>query len=330
MLHITNGESAASVLRAAGLPGPVLAWNDVLHDGPVPGDVSFNQLRAARARFIADCGWNSFENALREFTERDRALDSSLTHDEVVLWFEHDLYDQLQLLQLLDWFAVCELGATKLSLICDAEYLGPSTPARLLERFPARRPVTDDQLSLARRAWAAFRSSDPRAIETLLHDDTSALPYVRDALRRHLEQFPSVTNGLSRTQAQALDAVAGGFVKLGKLYVESQQRREAAVFLGDTTFALHLAALSRVPEPLVLTANGDKLSAASSRAFWDTEIQLTPAGRAVLTAEADHVRLNGIDRWFGGVHLEGSDSQWRWDDGARRLRSAPQTGTAQP
>src|SRR6185436_11095579 len=138
LLHITNGGAAMGVIRAAGLPGEVLAWNDVLHDGPVPGDVSFNQLRAIRARFISDAGWRGLDETLREFAERDRALERSLGQDEVVLWFEHDLYDQLQLLQLLDWFATCELGATRLTLICDAEYLGPSTPQRLAERFPGR------------------------------------------------------------------------------------------------------------------------------------------------------------------------------------------------
>lgn len=43
-------------------------------------------------------------------------------------------------------------------------------------------------------------------------------------------------------------------------------------------------------------------------------IAITPAGRDVLAARADHVRLNGIDVWRGGVHLTGSDrSPWRWD-----------------
>ena len=36
MLHITNGGSAASGLREAGIPGAIVAWNDVLHEGPVP------------------------------------------------------------------------------------------------------------------------------------------------------------------------------------------------------------------------------------------------------------------------------------------------------
>ena len=36
-------------------------------------------------------------------------------------------------------------------------------------------------------------------------------------------------------------------------------------------------------------------------------VALTDAGRGVLDGAADHVALNGIDRWIGGVHLVGRD-----------------------
>ena len=39
----------------------------------------------------------------------------------------------------------------------------------------------------------------------------------------------------------------------------------------------------------------------------------------VLAGDADHVRLNGIDRWIGGVHLRGRYPRWRWDDGTETI-----------
>lgn len=321
MLHITNGESAAEGIRAAGIPGDVLSWIDVLHDGPVPGDVSFNQLRAVRARFISDCGWRSFDEALRDFTERDRALEKALSRDEIVLWFEHDLFDQLQLLQLLDWFATCELGATKLSMICDAEYLGPSPPARFGERFPAREPVSDAQIELARRAWSAFRGSDPTGIEAVLREGSPGLPFIHAALKRMLEQFPSTVNGLSRSEMQALDAIAGGARTLADAFVESHQKREDPIFLGDASFITYVAALSNAREPLLLTSQGTRLTVGASRVLWHSKVELTVAGREVLAGNLDHIELNGIDRWYGGVHLEGRTPAWRWDPFAQRLQS---------
>lgn len=321
MLHVTNGESAAAGLRAARLPGVVLTWDDVLHDGPVPAAVSFNQLRAIRARFISDSGWATFDDALRKFADRDRALEAGLREEEIVLWFEHDLFDQLQLLQLLDWFATCELGATALSLVCDAEYLGPSTPERLAERFPSRVRVTDEQFDLARTAWRAFRAGAPTEIETLLAAGTSALPFLGTALARHLEQFPSTVNGLSRTEQQALERIALGPCTVGDAFTACADR-EAAAFLGNLSFAAYVGALGACTHPLVLNEHGSSLAASGpsqGRSFWLTSLRLSDAGGAVLTGKADHVRLNGIDRWYGGVHLEGDDAEWRWNPHTKRI-----------
>jgi hypothetical protein len=39
----------------------------------------------------------------------------------------------------------------------------------------------------------------------------------------------------------------------------------------------------------------------------------------VLEGRADHVSLNGIDRWIGGVHLTGTEVPWRWDEGTETI-----------
>src|SRR5690348_5685354 len=124
MLHITNGESAANGIQYAEITGAVLAWVDVLHEGPTPASLSLEQMSQVRARFIASFYALPFEEIMRDFIRRDTALARFRDHDEVVLWFEHDVYDQLQLMQLLDWFAHQDLGKTRLSLICVDSYPG--------------------------------------------------------------------------------------------------------------------------------------------------------------------------------------------------------------
>jgi hypothetical protein len=43
-------------------------------------------------------------------------------------------------------------------------------------------------------------------------------------------------------------------------------------------------------------------------------------GRRLMAGTDDWLRTgNGIDRWIGGVHLEGPDAQWRWDNVSRTL-----------
>src|SRR5262245_17520799 len=56
-------------------------------------------------------------------------------------------------------------------------------------------------------AWNAFTSPDPTEIERFIATDTSALPFIAASMQRHLEQFPSADNGLSRTKRQALSVL---------------------------------------------------------------------------------------------------------------------------
>jgi hypothetical protein len=133
--------------------------------------------------------------------------------------------------------------------------------------------------------------------------DRPALPYLRSALHRHLQQFPSTFNGLSRSEQQALEAIASGAGTLADAFLASQ-RREEAIFLGDAVFADYMRELSGGPEPFVKLEGSD---------FRTCRIALTGAGRAALAGQLDRVRANGVDRWYGGVHLSGHEAGWRWD-----------------
>src|SRR6266566_2918064 len=100
-LHVTNGDSAGNTLRQTSLGGAVLPWQDVLHEGPVPAGTR-RELLHARSAFVAGCGWGSRRSILASLERRDRQLLQALRDgQQVVLWFEHDLYDQLQLVDAL-------------------------------------------------------------------------------------------------------------------------------------------------------------------------------------------------------------------------------------
>lgn len=293
MLHVTNGTSVS--LRESGLGGEVLAWIDVLHEGPVPAGLGPEELRYLRELYLdAEAG----------LTLRDAALQDISQHEEVALWFEHDLFDQLQLIQILDRLRPHAGGPTRLSLICIDQYLGTLTGPQLANYWPARHTITREEFDLAAAAWRAFRSADPMDIEELLRDDTSALPFLDGALRRHLEQFPSIENGLARTEQQILELVQQGKRNSPALFVASQSLEER-VFMGDGTFQGYLRALSGCRRRLLSEQDG--------------KYYMTEVGQDVLRLRADHVRLNGINRWLGGVHLDGGEVLWRWDSRNRRL-----------
>lgn len=328
-LHVTNGDAAAEPLRRAGLGGEVLPWRDLLHEGPVPAGLDPAGLNRERARFLAERSRAEPDDVLRELEARDRTLAGAAAgRGEVVLWFEHDLYDQLQLLQVLDLIADAEAARGRVSLVCIGAFpgvepfhgLGQLSPEQLASLHPARAPVTDAQWALARAAWAAFRAPDPAEIERVVAGDTDALPFLRGALLRHLEQFPAVGDGLSRTERQLLEAVAAGAARPGELFL-ADQAREERVFMGDTTLWGYVAGLAGGPAPLLRVAGGGpfRLPDRDGAGFREQRLELTERGRAVLRGEADRLASGDVDRWLGGVHLRGAATPWRWDREARRL-----------
>jgi hypothetical protein len=169
------------------------------------------------------------------------------------------------------------------------------------------------QYRTARAAWNAFTSPDPSEIERFFATDTSALPFIAASLRRHLEQFPSADNGLSRTERQALSVLRDQGSLSGPGLFVAVRDLEEQVFMGDVSFYKIVADLSEARQPLV------QISDTLQHRLGD--VTITDTGRKVLDGRADHIALNGIDRWLGGVHLKGKKATWCWDRASERIVS---------
>jgi hypothetical protein len=132
-LHITNGD--ATDVPGTGLARRVVYWRDVLHEGPVP-EVPPAELRRIRVDFLT--GYQGVERGetMRLFTERDQALEAG-RDGEYVLWFEADLYDQLQIAEILARLADLSVPAERITLICIGDHAGIAPPCRPPLGFPA-------------------------------------------------------------------------------------------------------------------------------------------------------------------------------------------------
>ena len=314
MLHITNGDSVVGTFRQVRFPGVYLPWRDILHDGPVPQTATLNELSDIRAQALASFGAGAYNEIRADFAARDQALENSAKHEEIVLWFEHDLYDQLQLLQLLDWFSSNGNGGTKLSLIQINSYpgvkpfygLGQLSGPQLARLFPTRTTVTQEHLGSGREAWQAFRAPEPTTLlELAAQQKSRVLPFFASALLRFLQEYPWTTDGLSRTERQILQAVAAGQRKRQEIYFQSSKQEETP--WGDGSVYLRLDGLTSAPNPALVEVQKN-------------EYAVTDAGQKLLDGKADWIKLSGgIDRWLGGVYLNGQQPQWRWDDSNKTL-----------
>ncbi|WP_020185306.1 hypothetical protein [Methylopila sp. 73B] len=309
VLIITNGDSAVARIEEARVAGAILPWRDVLHDGPVPAAGRLERLSAIRSAFIAsDLGLGVGEVAA-EFAARDAAVRGHAGFARVEIWLEHDLYDQLQLLQILDFFHA-ESRTEGLYLVQSDDYLGLQGPEAMRALAGRAAPVTERQLALADRAWDAFTARTPHALARLATEDTTALPHLAPALKRLLQELPDPVRGLTLTEERALGGLAEAEATTGELFRHVTEQDEAQ-FLGDASFFRRLDSLAFADEPLIDGLPGPSpeycgLGPGRHLGYADyarARLRLTKAGRAVMTGRVDHRVINRIDHWVGGVHV---------------------------
>jgi hypothetical protein len=244
------------------------------------------------------------------------AIDSVDSYDELVLWYEHDLFDQLNLIQLLTWVDTRPLASTTVSLVEIGSFpgrpafkgLGELTPNDLASLLHTRQRVPAKRYELAARAWMAFRQPSPEALDMLRRADTSAMPFLSAALTRFLQEYPWTTDGLSRSERRLLQIASTGPIDLMTAFVRMHQG-ETAYYITDLSFLSLLNDFSRSDPPAIVTGS----ASLDERKIRQGTVAITDHGRRLLNGESDRVAVYGIDRWLGGVHLEGKGVMWRWD-----------------
>ena len=307
---VTNGDSVGGSLRVGHLADVVIAWQDVLHEGPVPS-LTPARLRKLRAAYLA----SRYSMPPGKLEARLAARDTALRRhadEELTLWFEADLHDQLQLIQILPRLT----GNSRLRMISIGEFpdrarfggLGELSPQQLETLLPLARPVSAEGIELATKAWTAFTAPDPSGLMALSGVLSGELRYLGDAVIRFLQEYPGRSDGLSLSQRRILIAVERG-METFPVILRAHWEGEPRPFFGDLGYKAELRALTDAGRPALAESGG--------------RYALTELGRQLLAGRADWIEANGVERWLGGVHLSGRDSAWRYDERLERLVKAP-------
>lgn len=315
-LIITNGQSGVDAIRQADIEGDLISWDDILHEGPVPFGLSLAEMSEVRTDYLAGRGWGGVEEIQKRFDKRDQQLvESPDRYREVVLFVEHDLYDQLQLLQVLDWFDKIAKPAPVLTSVLPPAHIGYCSASELRSAFNARLTITKEGLLQAGKCWSLFTAPDPSYlldVEDVLHE---VLVHIGPAFKRLIEAYPDAQTGLSRIETEILSLNRNGIEKPVALF-KAYQKTEEAAFLGDWSFWMILHELTLGSQPLIAPVDNKSYrippDVEDYHELLASSFRLTSAGEEVLEGRKNRLALKSIDRWIGGVHLT-SDNAWCWD-----------------
>jgi hypothetical protein len=299
VLHLLNGDATAAVFPST-LPGDRAVWRDIMVEGPPVDD------GAGRARWLAPRLGLDAAAYERGWREGRATLQRAAAADEIVLWFEQDLFCAVNL-----WFVLDRLPpAASVSLVFPVltEAFGGlgTLAAGDFEPLFARRGRLDAQTRAeAATLWRAYAGEDPTALAAT----TAGLPFAREAVRLHLGRFPSASRGLDEVEAATLQELATGprgFSELFHTVTQAPPLRRHG--MGDVQYAAALREL----QPLVAIDD-------ESAPLAEWRVSATATGADVLAGRLDGLARRTLDRWLGGVHLHPGAPDWR-RDGARLLR----------
>jgi hypothetical protein len=202
MIHFHNGDVVADAARHAGIPGRHVPYREILVSGPVRPNLGMQEWIEERARFLSE---DHGENLLRmrnDLLEQEQALDRAREEEEVVLWFEHDLFCLANLLYLLSRFSKCR----RLSLVWSTRPLGTKEPEEIVNHYHSRYPVAPAMMNAAAMAWRAYTSEDATDLNRMLDADFVDFPFLRDGFVLHASRFPSTGNGLGEVEQRRVPA----------------------------------------------------------------------------------------------------------------------------
>jgi hypothetical protein len=325
-LIITNGDMAVARLRAAGVTGEMLPWRDLLYEGPVPHSLDLHALSTVRARYLTSRGWGCDRDIEAEFQERDARIARHAEFDVVTLWFEHDLTDTLQLLQVLAFFAVQRRPKDTLRIVHTDKHITSLDDVDIRRFAAGSKPVGTARLNQAREAWARWREPDPRPWAALLHRPRLNLKHLWFAINTSLWLLPDAGRGLTYPEQLALKSLDQAPLTPGELFAAFSRHSDRTYgrWMGDWSYFAMLDRLAANPAPLIEALDGGPfapgLPAERHDAYLASRPRLTAAGRHVLGGTADWALMTNFDFWVGGAHVTG-DRIWSYDTQQHRVVS---------
>lgn len=296
MIHIVNGDEFGERLRECpGLNGEVFVWRELYDLGPFSPDWDEQEMAARRALFLEETLGIPVDRMEMVLRYQEQRLNRLPLDARVVFWCAPHRHDQMMLTYLLSRLSDRGLQRAEWVELPGVQPPSGLTDPDLVQRFENRRPLGQRHLEQAVSAWRSYISPDPRDIEDWLKTTPSSLPDLRTVFRRHLEYFPSTSNGLNVVEELILQKIREQPLEFRELFREiSLLRQEDG--LSEVHLAVILNELGGISPPLI-------------RFEGESVMILTPLGEQVLTGEQNRLRVCGIDRWLGGVHLR-EDSCW--------------------
>ena len=286
-LHILNGQTTLHLFHESGITGETFVWDEILSDGPVLYEVASEEFWQMRRDFVVATfgqGATGYSNLVKNF-EKVRAFDN---YEEVVLWYEYDLFCQVNLIAILSWFYKQSAhNKVRFSLICVGEEpgynklvgLGQLPVRRYPELLENRQSLSESNLRYADTVWSSYTDENPSelAFACVPHP---IFQYLGSAIQAHLERFPDHT-GLGVIEHEILSCISKESLTNVDFLVRHMLQWQEFYGFGDLQYYYYIKAM----KPFINFGN---------------TLALNEAGKQCLDGQIDRSLYPSMNLPFGG------------------------------
>ena len=269
-LHITNGDCTTNYLKSLNFSGDFITWREMLCEGKTTTDVGSEDFWKIRFDFLKK-SYKVTKKTFIDFTLKEyRLLCQKKNQEEIILWFEHDLFCQINMIAVISWLKRYRKDVP-IFLICSGDIKGVKkrlgiselSKKQIKEHYDARVLLKQDDIEYADYIWQLYCSDSPLRLETVYKfDPMSPFTYLSEALEAHLKKFPSLHNGLNEIENTILTTAANKIYSSKKELVETLLKQQTVYGFGDSQYLTRLDELKKLFtsfDPVKLSRKGNQV-----------------------------------------------------------------------
>ena len=267
VLHITNGDCTTDYLKKLQFTGDFITWREMLCEGKTITDVGSEDFFKTRYSFLKDSYQISKQRFINYTIKEYRKLCNKKSVDEIVLWFEYDLFCQINLLAIISWLKRYRKGY-QISLVCSGNVANTKKKLGLTElneqqlktHFKNRIQLSLDDIEYADYIWQLYCSESPLRLESIYQlNPSKSFQYLFSAIESHLQRFPSIRNGLNNEENFILQTAQEQPLHSKKQLIRALLKKQEIFGFGDVQYRNKidkLHTLFRSFSPVTLSKKG--------------------------------------------------------------------------
>lgn len=208
ILHITNGDSTTNYLKKLKFSGDYITWREMLCEGKTTTEVGSESFWKNRYEYLKT-SYKISKRKFIDFTVKEyRNLCNKKNANEIILWFDADLFCQINMIAVISWLKEYRKGY-HISLVHIPQEQDVATTKNLNQLneqeinalYANRIDLIQDDIEYADYIWQLYCSNSPLRLETVYKfNPMTPFQHLASAIEAHLQRFPSIENGLNKIE----------------------------------------------------------------------------------------------------------------------------------